>query len=309
MPAIISHYLFGEQMLAAYDYERFPSFDEHNAFMLGNQGPDPLYYLFTTRSMSSVHLLGTRMHRENIDHEFDVMRSYANSMGPRNKAIARAFLDGFICHFMLDSTTHPLIYAQVRELTSAGVPGLDGSASSEVHGLIEADLDCMMLWRMKGVDITRFRPYQKILWGNAEVLELIDKICRYVAASVYHVTLRPGTYQMAIRNMRLVRRAFWSPLGIKSSLLGAAERLFREHSLIQAMSNRADIHETCDFANDEHRTWKRPSTHKTSTASFEDLFNQALDGAVPAIASSDEGKPASTFTHGLNFIGVPSVVY
>lgn len=309
MPAVISHYLFGEQVLAAYNYERYLSFDEHNAFMLGNQGPDPLYYLFTTRHMSSVHLLGTRMHRENVDHEIDVMRSYVNSMGPKDREVARAYFDGFICHFMLDSVTHPLIYSQVREITSAGVPGLDGSASSEVHGLIEADLDSMMLWRLKGVDITRFRPHQKILWANGDVLRLVDRILRYVAASVYHVSMNSDTYQTSIRNMRLVRRALWSPLGVKSSLLGAGERLFREHSLVQAMSNRPEIHETCAFSNDEHAPWKVPSTGETQTASFGDLFEQALERAVAAIDASDEGQPANTYTHGLNFIGIPSVVF
>ena len=137
MPALISHHLFGEEVLATFGYRRFTSFDEHDAFMLGNQGPDPLYYLFEGKDLVTLHLLGTRMHRENVNREFEVMRSFANSMGPHHRKIAQAFVSGFICHFMLDSVTHPLINAQVRELTSAGVEGLDGSASSEVHGQIE----------------------------------------------------------------------------------------------------------------------------------------------------------------------------
>lgn len=308
MPAAISHHLFGEQVLAAFDYERFNSFDEHDAFMLGCQGPDPLYYLFEGRNLVALHLLGTRMHRENVNRELEVMRSFSDSMGPRQREIAHAYFCGFLSHFMLDSTTHPLINAQVREITSAGVPGLDGSASSEVHGQIEADLDSMMLWRLKETDIVHFRPFQMMLWASSNVLGIIDKLFRYVAASVYHIAMKPGTYKLAVHDMRVGRRVMWSPLGVKRMTLGAIERVVRPHSLIQAMSNRPSIHETCDFANDEHREWKSPSTRQTSNESFGELFDKALANTLEAIKLGEEGAPIREITHDLNFVGIPSVV-
>ncbi|MBQ1448831.1 MAG: zinc dependent phospholipase C family protein [Coriobacteriales bacterium] len=304
MPAAIAHHIFGEHILESFGYQRYTSFDEHNAFMLGNQGPDPLYYLITGRKLSEMHLLGTRMHRESVNTELEAMRSFSNSLGEHERSLAQAYFHGFLCHFFLDSRTHPLINAQVRALTSAGVPGLDGSSSSEVHGQIEADLDAMMLWRRKGVDIRDYRDHQKMLWASDELLETVDKIIRYVAISAYRTTLKPGTFSRAIRDMRFVRRAMWSPRGIKRSLFGTLERLTRPHSLVQAMSTRVDVHDDCAFSNSEHLPWNNPSTHETSTESFDDLFDAALDEAVGAIGLAEDNAAFEEITRGLNFMGI-----
>ena len=64
MPALITHDTFGRDV-----YDRRHSFiggtrDEADAFLLGNQGPDPLFYSVLSPRLHAVHRLGNRMHNE-----------------------------------------------------------------------------------------------------------------------------------------------------------------------------------------------------------------------------------------------------
>ena len=45
MPAILTHDFFGQDVYAAHSHVIGKSIDEKDAFLLGNQGPDPLFYL------------------------------------------------------------------------------------------------------------------------------------------------------------------------------------------------------------------------------------------------------------------------
>lgn len=96
----------------------------------------------------------------------------------------------------------------------------------------------------------------------------------------------------------------WSPRGIKRSLFGTLERLTRPHSLVQAMSTRVDVHDDCAFSNNEHLPWNNPSTHETSTESFDDLFDAAVVEAVDAIGLAEDNAAFEEITHGLNFMGI-----
>ena len=51
MPAILTHDFFGQDVYAAHSHVIGKSIDEKDAFLLGNQGPDPLFYLVLSPSM------------------------------------------------------------------------------------------------------------------------------------------------------------------------------------------------------------------------------------------------------------------
>ena len=48
------------------------------------------------------------------------------------------YLLGFLCHYLLDSTVHPLVYANQYALCDAGIDGLSREDGSEVHAVIES---------------------------------------------------------------------------------------------------------------------------------------------------------------------------
>ena len=90
-------------------------------------------------------------------------------------------------------------------------------------------------------------------------------------------------------------------------MLGGIERKFRRHSFVQAMSHRAVELDISEFENHDHAAWVNPFSKAVSTASFHDLFAEALaqaDRWIPVMVSGKlSPKQAHELTDGLNFSG------
>ena len=99
------------RLLRARLYDRLYTFiggsrDEADAFLLGNQGPDPLFYLVLSPQLRAHNRLGSTMHNKKPS---ELLTALKNSLGILNSAereVGRAYALGFLCHYTLDSTMH-----------------------------------------------------------------------------------------------------------------------------------------------------------------------------------------------------------
>ena len=305
MPAVLTHHLFGKAVISQLGGGVFPTRDERDAFLLGNQGPDPLFYALFTPAMREVKRLGSTMHSERIDETLDTMRSFVRSLDSQQLKIADSYLCGFICHFTLDSSAHPLIFAQQQAIISAGISGLDDSASGFVHGQIETDLDAMMLYRSTGKTVADFVIAKQVLLAEKPVLRLIDDLYSTVSQAAHEVIMPDDVFSRSVRDMRTSVRLMQSRSGLRRSLLGHAERLMRPHSLIQAMSHRIDVGEVSEFDNADKQYWQHPFTGEFYDASFTELFESAIGVAVENLELLSEGSATDLITAGLDFSGRP----
>ena len=78
MPALITHDFFGRDV-----YDRLYTFiggsrDEADAFLLGNQGPDPLFYLVLSPQLRAHNRLGSTMHNKKPS---ELLTALKNSLG------------------------------------------------------------------------------------------------------------------------------------------------------------------------------------------------------------------------------------
>ena len=64
MPAVLTHDFFGRDVLETFGSLDNATLNERDAFLLGNQGPDPLFFLALTPSQSSWRKLGSTMHKK-----------------------------------------------------------------------------------------------------------------------------------------------------------------------------------------------------------------------------------------------------
>ena len=109
MPALITHDTFGRDV-----YDHRHSFiggtrDEADAFLLGNQGPDPLFYSVLSPRLHAVHRLGNRMHNEKPSELLEAFKQSLFVLKEGERGIGRAYALGFLCHYLLDSTMHPCL--------------------------------------------------------------------------------------------------------------------------------------------------------------------------------------------------------
>lgn len=313
MPAIMTHDFFGRGV--ADDVAKLMSFtteDERRAFLLGNQGPDPLFYLCIDPLMHKWEPLGNVMHHQKSARLILAMREAAERLEGRDRMCARAYVAGFVCHYLLDSAVHPLVYFWQDGLTHAGVDGLGPESGQVVHAEVERDLDEAVLYAATGLTVAEYKPYAEVLRASGRVLQAVDKVYFYVALWTYGKAIDPRTFSTAVKEFRLVQRVFYSASGKKTRVLAGIERLARSggHSLLGAMSHRARASAESDFDNRVHASWENPFTHEPSTASFEDLYEAARARVLPAVAevfSADFDEAAAhELTGDLNFEGDPA---
>lgn len=313
MPAILTHDLFGRGVLEdAASLIKMRSVDERDAFLLGNQGPDPLFYLAVDPLMHKWRPLGNALHEAAPAEVLLAMREAALRLEGRERSVARAYVAGFACHWLLDSTMHPFVYFWQNGICAAGVPGLTSADGSRVHAEIERDFDEMVLFSTTGRTVERWRPHERALASSRFVLAVIDKLYFYAALWVFERAIDPRTFSTAVREFRLVQRLFDSPAGTKRRLLGTVERLAtrQRFSLVCSMSHRARPEDTSDFDNREHLPWENPFTHEVSTTDFWDLFDAAHARVLPVLdellSAELDLDAARALTADLNFEGAPT---
>jgi hypothetical protein len=173
MPAILTHDFFGKSVFD--DVSKLLGFateDERCAFLLGNQGPDPLFYLCIDPLMHKWEPLGNAMHSARPSRLLVAMHEAAERLEGADRMAARAYVAGFACHYLLDRSVHPLVYHWQYGLTKAGVAGLGPESEQVVHAEVERDLDEAVLWGAEHKTIREYRPYEEVLRRRPE--DLLD---------------------------------------------------------------------------------------------------------------------------------------
>ena len=312
MPSLLTHDFFGRDVYAQAALELgFSTTDEMDAFLLGNQGPDPLFYLVVNPLFDKDSRVGELMHIEKPTELLRAMRASLEAIEEPEHTYARAYAAGFLCHYLLDRTAHPLIFAQEQALCASGVGGLAPEHHSTVHANIEREIDEMMLFRKRSCTIAEYKPYEELLCARDEVLFAIDDLYERTIPLAYGCEIAPNTFSMAVKLFRLTNRFFYSSKGGKRAVLGEIERLVKRvpFSFYCSMSHRAVPVSATRLDNHEHAKWQNPFTPESSTASFLDLYDRAQSAVPDALDAFLCGnftqQDALALTEGLNFSGEP----
>ncbi|MGI6755686.1 MAG: zinc dependent phospholipase C family protein [Atopobiaceae bacterium] len=312
MPAILTHDFFGQDAFgAALEVADMMTPPERDAFLLGNQGPDPFFYLALDPIFGTpFKQVGQRMHHENPSGMLTALVRALTEDSAGDTGVARAYVAGFICHYVLDSTMHPFVYFWQNGLAEQGVPGLDQNAAGKVHAEIERDLDEMVLFAKRNQTILTYRPYERVLKASPRVLIRIGHLYAPLVSELSHTDEADAAWAFprATERFRLIQHLFYAP-GIKLDVLSTLERTFtrEEFSMYRAMAHRVRPEAKSDFDNVEHLPWKNPFTGEVSEASFWDLYEQALLKVPAALSALLDGGDVSVAAHmvtrGKNFSG------
>ena len=310
MPALITHDFFGRDVYNDLFNLIGGSKDEADAFLLGNQGPDPMFYCVLDFGLRPYSRLAHVMHGEQPTKLIYALKKSLDVLEPQEKAVGRAYALGFLCHYTLDSGMHPFIYFQQYSLCDAGEPGLTREDGSEVHAVIESELDELVLYEKRGETVATFNPSREILRASNEVLRIISKMIVSMAWDTYDEEV-PGTmFERSVNCHRLAMAAIYSPTGIKREILGSIEGLFRRHSFIKALTSRPVELTESVFDNHECRPWQNPFTGEVRSIGFWGLYEESLARAEKNIRAFDDRafdeQTAKSITAGLNFEGQPA---
>lgn len=305
MPALITHHLFGEEAVSLLPEGIVQTQEEMLAFLLGNQGPDPLFACFSTKPSIArdCHRLAHEMHNRDILTQLIALRDAVSHLPQDDQALGRAFCLGMLGHYVLDSTAHPFVYAQQNALCETG-EGLQ-DAGSEIHALIESDIDSWMLWTYRHQSVAE-HPVALNLERTERIERVAGAIISQVAWQVYGIMLPAIAYGGSVGDYEMLFKLI-DGAPIKAGLVGMAERMVREHSHLQAMAHVPVVSDDCPAANLDRHPWADPCTGDVSTASFPDLFFRALDRweQIAELYVKGDARAVLDTTHWRNYDGIP----
>ena len=295
MPAILTHDFFGRDAADGVSSQvSLMSKDAHDAFMLGNQGPDPLFYLVIEPRIGKQSRVGNLMHAARPAKLLLSLRDALSMLTKAERPVGEAYAAGFLCHYLLDRSMHPLVYANQYALCDAGVENLDMSDGSIVHAEIERDLDEMVLFEKRHETVATYRPYREVLRASDATLAIIDKLYFYMNLWTYSRTLEMDTYSHAVKSFRVLQRAFYVAGRASRGRAGAVERSRGAHALLAGQgdgpSRRA--RSGLRLRQPGPPRVENPFTASVSTDSFWDLYEEAL-------AAVFEGRGAVLLATGL----------
>lgn len=301
MPALITHHLFGEESIDRLPQGVIASDEERIAFILGNQGPDPFFFHMLTPRVSDCTLLAQVMHRSRMSRQFSCLRDGVSHLQPRDANLGRAFALGLLSHYVLDRNAHPFVYEQQFGIVESDSELED--SSSQVHAVIESDLDVLMLQlKRDGATVDDYPPAGEIVTTD-RINRVAGVLMSYVAGRVYGIDIPAGEYGAAVANMQRLYRAIEPAGSVKTRAISLVEGLVHDYSLLDGLAHRVTTELPERAGNLGHLAWKNPFTDEVSTESFPEVFDRALLDYECTVARFIETGDMEAVTNHVNYSG------
>lgn len=185
-----------------------------DAYSLGAQGPDLLFYLKFEKH--PLNKLGSYIHESfNTADIFKLSADYQKKIG--SSAIF-SFLLGQLCHYAVDSVVHPYVYKREKDMPSF----YPKNAHKHIHVVIESAFDYLFLRDYIKVNPNTFKSY-KYLNINKEARGEIAEYYSKAVAPFFGIELPPQKAEKSINLMRGFLKFCDDTTGVKYLLLRALE--------------------------------------------------------------------------------------
>ena len=285
MPAFVTHILFGERVSKALPQEIRLLVEAHPAeFYWGLQGPDLLFFRDAVLGKSRLPAIGGVMHREKTPELFTAMARYVRRRRTLYKGddeSLTSYFMGFLCHYVLDSTTHPYIY-YMQERRKSYIPK---KAWEGIHNHIESQIDSSLYQLIKDEPVSCFRiprDYKKPLQERS-----IGRLYRQVLHHVYGIDVESADVAKSFDDARFFVSVV--PHGRLIPAVKVLEQLvFGKVNAFSAHIRPVEVPE--DVLNENGGLWAaayEPDYPKNS--SFLELLEEAEEAAVHALCAWYEG--------------------
>jgi hypothetical protein len=184
-----------------------------------------------------------------------------------------AYIAGYLCHFALDLTAHPLIHYR------AGVDTQKNKKTHKYHNyhkLLESIIDVYMLGSRKKIPAHRFKSYT-LIEGSKDYTGCLGSFYSEVIKKVYGIEITVLQAGTAVTDMIGILKIFYDPAGIKKVFFRCFEFIMNKKGEITTAMHPRHIDSTIDYLNLNHETCCHPcSKDLESSKSFHDLYGDAL---------------------------------
>ena len=207
MPSCVTHSYFARDVLEKIKPNIKKTIcKELNSYILFSNGPD-FYY-----SYNKYRVIGNYMHRKNTGTYFKNVIEYIKNNNLKKNPKVLGYLYGFITHYCLDSTIHPLVYYQTGRY-------IKGNKSRKKykgkHGLMEYVIDCYMIKTKTKDKINKFDIDNFCMPNIILDKELMDLIV-YCTNKTYDINITDKIITKSIKkHKRIYKYIRFDRFGIK----------------------------------------------------------------------------------------------
>jgi hypothetical protein len=285
MPAATTHIEFAKDVLRTLDEEQRRKITNLHMFWLGSQGPDMLFFSKASILPGSLHKYGNLMHNAKVAKVMDFFEHWS-----ADDPDLYSYYMGFLCHYALDSTAHPLINAVARARhDQSGVH--EGSA----HVTMEADIDVWIL-HQRGRKISSYDVHKMIKVSNECASKLAD-MYHMMFAEVYDIEISAAELKRSVKDAGFFTGVLY-PHKATNLAIKELEKLLNMPPAISGMVlvGKGNM----EIINLDHTTYTlRYDSSKTISASFPELYGESVLKAQKLLKDRSDAE----FT--LNFNGEP----
>lgn len=174
-----------------------------NSFILGANGPDPLfcYQMYNPMRKYNLSQLGHQMHSEKTGMFLKNLFRFAQTDAQKDYCL------GFLCHYSLDSTIHPFVN-YITQLYGSPFNIPSG------HGFFESALDSRLSIKATGnpaADVDSYCPEI-----DKAALNQITLLLKKAVDATYEDHKYPHSeYIQAFKDFRFIKKFFYSPTKLK----------------------------------------------------------------------------------------------
>ncbi len=273
MPNIITHTLFAQDVFERVD-DSLKNIVEPRLqlFEIGSNGPDFLFFhglnLKDFYKSSFLRKAGNEFHAGHVNEFYhQALVSIRNEENDDIKNDMITYVCGHLCHWALDSTTHPYVFYRT---------GTCKGKSAWYHHRFESLIDAIMLKVKKECTIEDFKFYE-ICDAPLEYARAIARIYVPAIRLILGYDVKGHEILDSLKDWHSIERLFYDASGKKIEGLKAFEAITRSDNMLSGyiVPNHAD--DPYDVMNLLHNRWVHPSDDSfISTESFFDLYDKAL---------------------------------
>lgn len=289
MPSTITHAYFAMDV-----YDRLPI--KRREFLLGykermklsGQSMDPLFFYNITNFKRGKKLreFGEYFHNHNTYQFFEVLIHFIKQNHYENDPDIIAYLYGVLCHYVLDSTTHPYI------IYKAGVYEKEKKETrkyNHLHGELETLIDNYFVQERCHIKPWKFDCIH-FCFQLSPLSKNLKEVIDYTFHETFGIEHMSTYYEKATHQMKFFFQVFRRDYyGIKK--LGYTVIDFISPRILlrkKVLSYHFAVKNKSYLFNLNHDKWYNPTTKKiSSTESFLDLYLKSLNEVTHIIQEVD----------------------
>lgn len=275
MPGLITHYICGHTVLSGLDNEQQTIIKKHiNAFNIGTQGPDFIFYYVPGMIPKNTRGLGQLMHNENVGLFISNLLQEANKVKNKlEREVAFSYVSGYLTHYALDANTHPYIYYNVGFALKGKPYSLKNGLN---HRKFENSIDHLLL------EVTRSsEAAQEKIWRLIKTDEhKTDVITRLLSNAIYKTYGRrvsQRTLFVALSSMTYVNKFMELKNAGSKKLLTLIDNSDLDEDKIEELTKIQKNLGEIDYLNINNKIWHSPwDLNDEHTSSFTEMYNVSL---------------------------------